>query len=151
MKRIALIALLAVGTLLLAACSPRDVISVEEFTTRMEGAGHDVIDLTEGFAHIPGMVAFVFADAGDFDVEFSVWETESAARLQFNNIHRQLEDAAGNTRSYRSTSVANFNRFTQTTSGRFEALVRVENTLLLIEASSGQRSAVEAVLDLLGY
>jgi len=150
MKRIILAALLVAAALLLAACSPRDVLSAEEFTSRMEAEGHVVEDIT-GMMNLPDIETFLVADLGDFVVEFIVCDTEATARSMRSTMQSVLDNESGNTRSTRESNVSNFHRFTQTTDGRFEALVRVENTVLLMRAPSENRSDVEAILDLLGY
>jgi len=150
MKRIILVALLATAALFLAACSAREVLSAEAFTSRMEAEGHIVEDITD-LLNLPGIETFLVADLGDFIVEFIVCETEANARSMRSQMQRVLEDERGSFRSYRESNVANFHRLTQTTDGRFEALVRVENTVLLMRAPSENRADVEAVLSLLGY
>jgi len=153
MKRIIGVALIVIIALSLVACggfTPREVISAEEFTTIMTGEGHFVEELFYDDI-ISGLQTLLLADLGDFDVEFFVLETDARAREVYNQIKRNLEDGRGRTSSHRETNLANFSRFIQTTDGRFEALSRVENTLVFISASAADRSAAEAVLELLGY
>jgi len=152
MKRIAvLVALLAIIVVAFAACRPREVLTAEEFTSRMEAEGHIVEDVTQMYAEIPGLEIILIAETDEFEVEFIIWETAEAARSWFNNLRRSFEDTRGNVRSYRETNTANFNRFTQTTDGRFEAVVRVENTLVVIVTTSENRSDAQAILNILGY
>jgi len=155
MKRIILAILIITTALFFVACSgPREVLTAQEFTSRMEGAGHTVEDFTHEFDDAPPGVdvrTFLVADTGGFDVDFFVFETDQAARAFHNVIRRELEDSRGRTSSHREVNLANFNRLTQTTDGRFEALVRVENTAILIATTTQNRADAQAVLDLLGY
>jgi len=150
MKKLICIAMLAVGALLLTACSAREPITAEEFVARMEGAGHSVVDATYDY-DIPGMVRLMVGYAYEFYVEFIVWETDEQARTQFQAVRRIFENNRANTVSYRSTDTARVNRLTQTTGGRFDAVVRIENTLLVINTGSNLRTEAQGILELLGY
>jgi len=151
MKRIiALATLMVVAVIVLTGCSPLEVISANEFTSRMEARGYIVEDVTDVFGgNIIETMHIVETEA--FFVEFIVFETEPNARVAFNNVQRGFEDGRGSASSHSSSSAANFNRFRQTTEGRFEIVTRVENTLLVAQTSSDNRSDVEAIFDLLGY
>jgi len=154
MKRVIGVAFIIIIVLSLAACGgiePRAVLSAEEFTSLMTSAGHPVEDVTHFYDDIPGLEILLLADLGDFSVEFIVYDTEAPARALYNQLRSDLEYGRGRTSSHRETNVANFSRFIQTTDGRFEALTRVENTLVLIITSSENRGQAEAVLDILGY
>jgi len=150
MKRIIFVALLAIAALFVVACSPREVLTAEEFTLRMANAGHMVLDISHT-SDIPGGEVYLIADAGNFEVEFLVFATEGQARSMYSIMLRLMEDNRGTVSSHRQSSMANFDRITQTSSGVFEALTRVENTLLYIYADADDRDAVNAILDLLGY
>jgi len=152
MKRIILSACIAIAALLLVGCGdPREVLSVEDFTSIMTAAGHEVEDVTEIFAGMSNMEAMVIADAGDFAVEFIVYETEEMARILFDAARQDLVAGRSGVSSHRETNLANFSRFIQTTAGRFEAIVRVENTIVVILTTADNRDDAEAALELLGY
>ena len=151
MKRVCLVFFLVVGMLIITACSPRDPLTAEEFVLRMEAEGYDVQDATMFLQDIPGLEAIIIVDSDDIYIEFSLWDTEADARRAFTGARRDFEDASGRTRSYRSQDMANFNRFQQTTDGRFEAVTRVENTVLIIETTAEHRNLADAVLEALGY
>jgi len=154
MKRIiALVTLIIVTVIALTGCSPLEVLSADEFTSRMEAQGYIVEDISEiasaVFDDAVGTVLIVQTET--FGLEFLVFETEANARVAFNNVQRAFEDGRGLASSHSSSSAANFSRFRQTTEGRFEIVTRVENTLLISQTSSDNRNDVEAVFDLLGY
>ena len=150
MKRTALITLLALAILLLAACGSRTALTSADFTTRMQNAGHTVEDITQ-LESLAGVETFLLADTGRFTVQFLIYEEESGARGIFNQVQRAMEDDRGSSRTYTQRNGSNFNRFTQRTDGRFEAIARVENTLLVIETTVELRNEAQAILDLLGY
>ena len=151
MKHVILSLLFVACVVILAACTPRDVLTAEEFTIRMEAEGYEVEDVTAFATGVPDLVTFVVADTGDFSVEFVVFDTDAAARRRFNIIQRYFEDGAGRTRSTREQSVANYSRFQQSSDGRFEAVTRVENTIVTVETTIEHRDAALAVLEVLGY
>jgi len=151
MKRIALVVLIAIIALALVACGgPREVLSVEEFTSRMEAEGFSVEDLTHVWQD-PFVETFLLVETGDFEMQFFVFESEADARASFSHIKGLFEDARGSSSSHTETNIANFNRFRQTTDGRFEAITRVEDTLVVAQTSAENRADVNAVFDLLGY
>ena len=152
MKRIVLPVLVATIAVFLVACGgPREVLSAREFTSRMEGAGHIVSDDLSYRLGGFNLETALIADTGGFQVEFFVFDTNQAARSMHNLLRRSLEDGRGNISSHRAVDLPNFNRLTQTTDGRFEALVRVENTIVLIATTTENRAAAQGILDLLGY
>ncbi|MCL2363845.1 MAG: hypothetical protein FWC71_04180 [Defluviitaleaceae bacterium] len=150
MKKLLLAGMLILGALLLAACSTREAISAEEFAVRMQGAGHLVEDVTNDY-DIAGMVTYMLGRTEHFYVEFIIWDTDERARSQFQSVQRVFENNRSNTVSYRSTNTQRVDRLTQTTAGRFEAVVRIENTLLVMNADASLQSEVQAILNLLGY
>jgi len=152
MKRIICALLLLALVLSLAACSPREVISAEEFTARMTEAGYTVHDFSDFMDDTDfGIEAFLVADAEVFEVEFMVFETAESARSMYNQIRQEMDESRGRTASTRETNVANFNRFSMTTDGRFEAVTRVENTVLAVGTDAEFRDDVNAIFDLMGY
>jgi len=152
MKRIVLAAFIVIAVLMLAACGgPREVLSAEEFTSRMGAEGYTVEDFTHYVADDLFIETFLSVDTGAFEVEFYVFESEEDAMMLFHHVRGIFEDAKGSTRSHTEVNIANFNRFRQTTDGRFEALTRVENTLVIVQSSSENRGDVNAIFDLLGY
>jgi len=110
-----------------------------------------VEDVTHTYDDIPGVITVLRADQGEFDVDFIVYDTDDQARELHRQIRSELEENRGRSRSYSDVNIANFNRFQQTTDGRFEALVRVENTVVIILTSAENRDAARDVLDVLGY
>jgi len=150
MKKIILVALLAIAALFVVACSPREALTAEEFTLRMANEGHMVLNISDTI-DMPGAETYIVVEVGNVEVEFLVFETEAQARNMYNIMLGLMEDGRGTVSSHRETNAANFNRITQTSSGIFEALTRVENTLLYIFADASDRAEAEAILELLGY
>ena len=152
MKRIICAVLVLVLALSLVACSPREVISAEEFVSRMEGAGHTVEDFTSLLGgDDSGATAAFIADCGAFETEFFVFETEAQAQAIYNQIQREFENMRGNVSSHTEVNVSNYSRFRQTSDGMFKVVSRVENTMVVVVTDSDNQSDVDAVLDLLGY
>jgi len=151
MKHAILLFLLAASLVILAACNPKEVLTAQEFTVRMEAAGYEVEDVTSWLSVDHEISTVIVAGTEDIIIEFFVFATDAAARRSFTTIQRYIEDGAGRTRSTRSQNVANYDRFQQTSDGRFEAVTRVENTILTIETTTEHRDAALAVLEVLGY
>jgi len=147
MHKLKFLVVLVCAMLVFGACvSPKVSLTAEEFTLIMEEAGHTVTDFTDLIG-----VTFLVAETENFQVEFTVFDLEADAMRAYNQIQRYFEDGRGNSRSYRTMSGMNFNRFSKTTGGRFEAITRVGNTLVQIETSVGNRPEAQAILELLRY
>jgi len=153
MKRIVCTIFVLVLILSLAACSSREALSAEEFTSRMTEAGHTVEDATYIFDDSPDFpaTAYLIADCGEFEVEFFVFETAEHARQFYERIRRMLIGMRGNRSSYSEINLPNFNRYRQTSGGQFGVVSRIGNTVVMVITSSDNRAEVDAILDILGY
>ena len=150
MKRIVIVAIVAMAAVFLVACGPREMRSAEEFRVLMEGEGHSVRDITDLFDD-DTVESHLIADLGDFEVEFIVFMGEVHARRLFNHFKSEFMAGSGSGASRREVSGNNFSRFIQTTDGRFEAISQIDNTLAIIVTTSDNRSGAEAALGIFGY
>lgn len=153
MKRILFLFALFATVFSLTACGgPKEVITAEEFINFMEARGYTVENYTDLQGADSAIETLLVAETGDFWVEFIVLETENQARSLYNNIRSDFEANSGNVVTRRfSAEVSNFARFRQTTAGRFEAIARVENTIMLTVSDAEHRDKVEALFEAIGY
>jgi len=150
MKRIFYATIIAISILSLTACSPKDAITAEEFTSRMIEAGYSVEKMDESTI-ASGAESYLLASCGDFIIEFIIHETVAGARSMFNEVKLYLEDTRENSASTREMNVSNYNRFAQTTGGRYSVASRIDNTVVYVITSSENKDDVNTTLALLGY
>jgi len=127
-----------------------EVLSHEEFTSRMEAEGNMVGDFTH-MLQDPAIERLLIADAGVFEVEFIVLQSQSYARSLYSYFRQNFESTRGSRSSHTETSGADFSRFRLTSEGSFVALTRIEHTIVIASSSVENRDDVLAVFDLLGY
>jgi len=138
----------------LTACSPKVALSADDFDSIMTAAGYGAMDgefLLTDDSRNTGLLSYFIADCLSFHVEYFAFDSEMTARQNFNSFRNSFEDGRGRTSSTSEVNVSNYNKFTITTDGQFSVVTRVENTLVVVSASSEYKAEVNAVLDLLGY
>ena len=151
MKRVIYTVFLVVLILSLTACRSREAISVTEFTSRMEEAGHSVSDQSHYFDDDPYVSTFLIADCGTFEVEFIVFGTAERARLVHTITRQEFEETSEGSSARSEVNTSNFNRFRQINAGQFQIVSRIANTVVAVVTSSDNQAEVNAVLDILGY
>ena len=159
MSKTKILAVLLVAALMLSACfgSPsvnQGALTAEEFTQRAEAAGYVAEDISGAFSPLGPLDLQIrfFVNAPMFDAEFYAFQTDVTAQMLYERLKYGLGlDIGGSVQYYSETNEENFNIFRQTADGRFDMLVRVENTLITISADAENREYAEAFLRVLGY
>jgi len=154
MKRYLLLAIAISLVLILAACSTRVAITTDDFISIMSEAGYvveDGMDYKEDGRMPIGAISYFLTYCDGFYVEFFEFDSSANARKAHNDVQRYLENNRGRSSSQTRVNFPSYNRFTQTTDGRYAVLSRIENTLVMVVTSSQNRDAVSAVLWLLSY
>ena len=152
MKRLSLVAFITCA-LFLSACSallPPETLTADDFQLRMEEDGHQVENITHQHRNEQGVETVHIADLDDFFVFFIVYETVEYALSAHHQLRQTFEDRHSSGSFTSRVDMPSFNRFSQTAGGQFEALLRVSNTLVIIEASVEYRDEARAVLSRLG-
>lgn len=148
---ILLVVIAAVPVFLLLNTSPRVPLAAQEFTVRIEEAGY----VAENRLHQLGAgnaETFLVVESDWFFIEFLVFSTEARARQVYSSTRRDLEDArSGGASSHTEVSLSNFSRFTQTFSGQYAVVSRIENTLVFAHTTFEHRSRMNDLLGTLGY
>lgn len=128
----------------------RTIVSTEEFTARMEEAGHTVEERTPPFEQIS---VYLVADCGAFYVEFLVHETTADARLTFGQLRSDLEqleqvwDIVVHTWS--SSGFSSW--YHQITSdGQIARMTRVRNTIIFVSTTEEHYGDVADIFEMLG-
>jgi hypothetical protein len=75
----------------------------------------------------------------------------ASANSNFNAIVQDIEFIRANRSTTRSSSGANWERFTATKDGHYFVVMRIDNTLVYVETTTGYRNEVQELLQLIGY
>jgi len=108
----------------------KPIVSPEDFTSRMEEAGHTVEERTPPFEQIE---IYLVADCGAFYVEYMVHRTMADARLTFSQLRSDLEqleqlwDIVVHTYSSSGFN-SHYEQFTS--DGQVAKMTRVRNTII---------------------
>ena len=146
-KKIYLFLIMAIAALFLSACSDREPIDRADFISAMEAESFEIQDVSYQI-EFANYVTLAIAPDDAFQIEFYEFDTDADARSSFDAARQQIESGSGRSSSHTSVNVANYNRFTMTSSGRYAHIYRVGHTMLFVYwADSEHRSEIR---DLLG-
>jgi len=165
-RAILLVLIIAAGiigfvSLLSLAFPPRTPLTAEEFTAHMEEAGFTVedergqqleADPDWADTELGRRLESVLAVRTDyFLIQFIMFSTETYAQVMYGNMRREVESLrAGGMSSTTEINLSNFSRFTQTASGQYIVISRIEHTLVFAHTGAENRSTINDLLELLG-
>ena len=146
-KRFYLIAIVIIAAIFLSACSDRYPIDRADFIAAMEEEGFEILDVSND-VDFADYVIIAFSPNDDYQIEFYEFATDEDARRSFNGTRQLIEDGSGSSQTTSSVAVANYNRFTITSGGRYAHLYRVGNTMILVDwTDSEHRDEIRDLLD----
>jgi len=138
---------MAIAILFLSACSDREPIDRADFISAMEAESFEILDVSYQ-VEFANYVILAIAPDNAFQIEFYEFDTDGDARSSFEATRQQIEDGSGSSSSQTFVGVANYNRFTMTSSGRYAHIYRVGHTILFVNwTDSEHRSEIR---DLIG-
>ena len=131
----------------------RTALSPEEFTTRMEGEGYVVEDITYQFAGDEEIVTVLSVETNHFRLDFAVFTSERRAIQTYQGNRQHLENMIRQETFTSQTSIdlPGFNRFAVSSRGQFNVVSRVGDTLIIAATSTENRDDLNQLLRLLGY
>jgi len=144
------IVLVTVLIFTLSACGiARMPITADDFTSKLQDAGYTVIDETDKNA---GGTTVLIAQSGDKQIEFYIFEDSSKTLETFNQIkERFIADKGPVVVNSQDVLINNYGFFTQTSAGKYNVVAFIDNTMVYAKVSDSNRSAVESIIDSLGY
>ena len=131
----------------------RTPLSPEEFTTRMEGEGYVVEDITYQYAEDDEIVTVLSVGTRYLRIDFAVFTSERRA-IQIHNWNQQhLNNMAGQgiVTSRTSIDLPGFNRFTVLSGERYDVVSRIGDTIIIASSPAENRDDLNRLLRLLGY
>ena len=151
MKKILAILAILVCVISLASCGgPKTAISAATFKEKAEQAGFTVIDVTDQFTQGDIESAHV-AMADGYQIEFYIVPTEQQAITAYEQNKANIESMKDSSSSYTDVNLSNYNKYTQTSAGRYGAVSRIDNTFIYVNADESYKSEISDFLKEIGY
>lgn len=163
MKKIRFIAVAVILSMLfcLTACGDSDntdlnkkVLTPDDFESLMFEQGYNIYDITAQVVDYDEIQTVYVATTGDelYQIEYIELVDEKSAYALFVGNQVMFEECKdGDDFTEYDLELANFNEYHLTSSGRFMMLLRVENTLIYVDAEDQFQTEIEAALDAIGY
>lgn len=151
MKKTACLFLVFLLLLGLTACGEsKKPINAEDFISRMEGKGFQIVDATDQFeAGATKSVTIALND--NYQIEFYVLPSTDQATAAFNTNKSSFETMEGNGSSHVSKNIGSYSYYSLTTSEGYYVTARIENTFLYATVAAEYKSEVGGIIKELGY
>jgi hypothetical protein len=149
MKKVLLIALSLVFISLIVSCSSRIPLTASEVVGILEQSDYYIANTGLNDTGIKFIEALDPEDK--FIIWFSEYDSAEQARTAFNEIRNDFNSVRGSWSSRVENNTANYNIYRVTTNGIYYVASRIDNTLLYIVTEEENRSAVDEILETLGY
>ena len=142
-----LLLLLLVGVV---ACGKKVALTADEFKSKMETKGYEVLDITDQYDE--GTIeAALIAMKDDYQIEFYVVNNDEQAIRAYNQNKDYFEELKVSGSIETETSVTKNAKYTLTSAGRYMVVARVDNTFLYADVDSTHKSEVSDDIKDLGY
>jgi hypothetical protein len=166
MKKFAAVLIIFAMMFMMAACSDKTSLTIEEFVNLIEEAGYSVTAVAREAAEIEELDRYFDFDTGNLTgyatavndsidipiaIAFYVFSSAEKARGEFNENITNLKSRTGAWRSRVENNAANYNIYRGINDGVYFTYARIGNTLLVIAAEEELKAEVDQILEKLGY
>ena len=143
----------AVGILFTSLNKEKTSITASQFKTTMEEKGYVVSDATSQFSSYDYVEqVYVAAPSGyAYKIEFYELSDESYAMSFYNNNKSIFESSKGNSSGETSVSMKNYSKYTLSSSGKYQVVSRIDNTVIYLNVDASHKDTVKDLLKELGY
>ena len=135
----------------LTACSPKSTINSNEFITKIEALGYDVLDDSEQCRKEVPATTCLYIEEGSVYVGFIVFNSSDHAVAGFNRVKEQAEYYKGSISSSSSTSISNYNKYAQTSGDTYFYIIRIGDTLFYSSCDKSQKHIIDEIVKAIGY
>lgn len=153
MRKVIVGVLLIIMMVVLVGCGERKARTAENFKTNMVNHGYTVQDETYLFSYA-GYVekAYIAKDSSlKYQIEFYELSDIESAKYFYNYNKEIFETSKTSASMYKSVNVANYEKYTLQTDGKYKVISRIDNTVIYLDVDSQYKNAVDDVLEGLGY
>ena len=135
----------------LTACSPKSTIDSNEFITKVEALGYDVLDDSEQCRKEGPATTCLYIEEGSVSIGFIVFDSSNHAVAGFNQVKQQAEYYKGSVSSSSSTSISNYNKYSQSSGDTYFYIIRIGNTLFYSSCDKSQKHIIDDIVKAIGY
>lgn len=133
----------------LVGCSSKTAVTTDGFSSAVEAAGYEYYDITDQYSP-EDAVAVIAAEKDDMHIDLFVLHTVEDAAATFATNKSNLEPLEGGAATT-STSMANYNSYTLTTSDSYYIVSRIEDTVLYAVADKGSKQEISELVKSMGH
>lgn len=149
MKKIIILLIVIMGTLT-GCVKDKKAITAEEFTSKMEEKGFEVVDRTAQLEYIQANQCIV-ASNDDYQLYFYVLYSEEDAMMMHQVNKQEFKENKGKLWSESDVNINNYNFYSITSNGMYSVISRVSDTLIYAEESKEKKGEIKSILKELGY
>ncbi len=160
LKKLSVLFVVCVLTMMsLVACGDKEPATVEKFIEVAESNGCTIQSLTaeevatalEDSPEYYKSLTLALNEESDWQVEFYVLASEENAAALFTSFKSFFEENKGDVSGEVSTSVGNSATYSITTNGEYVYVGRIADTVVFVQTPKGNKDAVKAIIDGIGY
>ena len=150
-KAISLIGILFLA-LLVSGCGSKKALTVDDFKTKMETLGFEIMDQTKYISNEDVKTAYLAQKVGAYQVEFYLAKSEAGAKAGYDQYVANLKTVAGSDSKKNSEkSSKTYSKYTDKAGDYYSVVIRVDKTYLYVRAAEKYESEINTVLEELGY
>ena len=138
-------------TLSLAACKPKEAVTLGTFNEKMSGLGYTTMDITADYSDLEYVTKCVGFESGSLHVEFLEIDGRDNAVSFFNVNRAQVESYKSGTTSESSVNVSSYQKYTLKTPEKYYVVERVGTTAIYAYATRDDADLLNDLLKEIGY
>ncbi len=151
MKKIKILALMILTSLLSACSLNKEAIDEEDFNRIMINEGFDVVNVVNKYTEYPYFEEAYIAKKEGYEIQFYELENDSYAKKLYNANKQQMESEKNGTYIDSNVELINFNKYTLDTQGTYTVVSRIDDTIIYLNVNNEYKEEVNAILKKLGY
>lgn len=128
-------------------------LTTSDFISIMSSKSYSTVDALSQFSEYDYIKEVTIALSGDntHQIEFYVLEDESYAAQFYNNNRAIFESTKDNMSAETSVSINNYAKYTLSTSGKYNVVSRINNTVIYLSVDESYKDSINELLEELGY
>lgn len=152
-KTLTISVLCMVLVLLLTGCGTKEPITSDDFKTKMEDKGYEVINPMHFTEYIPEIEMVYTAQNKDKSYEITYYQIDNDdnAKEIYNGIKNDYEKLKSGTVVETNVDLKNNNKYTLQNDGQYKVVSRIDNTIIFLDVTDSHKKEVKDILNYLGY
>lgn len=139
-------------TLVVSGCGAKKALTVDDFKTKMETLGFEIMDQTEYISNEDISKAYIAQKVGAYQVEYYLAKSEAGATAGYDQYIANLKLVAGtDTKSNSEEKAKTYSKYTDSAGDYYSVVVKIDKTYLYVRAAEKYKSEINTILKELGY